>query len=302
MGHLFRALNLSQALQRAGQRLLILVNDQPAALQYLQRAGLAHAVVDVRDLEGDWEGDVIDRHGIRIWIDDRLDTAERHAAHVKRRAIPLATFDDRGPGAAMADLHVAALGFYATERLGGRRVLRGVEYLVLNPDIARHRRLREGGRRMVVSMGGSDTYGLTPRIANCLRAAGRTATLIVGPAFRHDRELSAATGDGFEVKRNVESLIEEFQHYDIAVTAGGVTPFEANASGLPCIVVASEVFEVPVGRELARLGGSVFAGHHAAMEETMLTADLPLAAMSRAGMEHIGLGGADRVVAELLAL
>ena len=76
----------------------------------------------------------------------------------------------------------------------------------------------------------------------------------------------------------------------------------ADASGLPCIVVANEIFEVPVALELARLGGSVFAGYHAEMDESVLTRDLPVEAMSRAGMEHICLEGAHRVVRELMSL
>jgi hypothetical protein len=38
------------------------------------------------------------------------------------------------------------------------------------------------------------------------------------------------------------------------------------------------------------------------MNESLLMRDLPIEKMSRAGMEHVGLGGADRVVRELLAL
>lgn len=302
MGHLFRALNLARALQRFGQPVEILLNDDQPALELVERTGIVHAVVDLGDLESDWEGRLIEQHGIRGWINDRLDTDERHAARVKSKSIPLITFDDRGSGAAMADLQVAALAFDAGERLAGRRVLRGIDYLVLNPDVARYRRLREGGSRTLVTMGGTDTYGVTLRVVRCLRAAGKVATVLVGPGFRHDKELTAASGGEFEIKRAVPSLIAECRHYDIAITAAGITPFEANASGLPCIVIASETFELPAGRELARLGGSVFAGYHPEMNESILTADLPLAAMSRAGTEHIDLQGTDRVVGEIVSL
>ena len=36
----------------------------------------------------------------------------------------------------------------------------------------------------------------------------------------------------------------------------------ANASGLPCIIVANETFEISNGKYLAGLGSSIFAGFH----------------------------------------
>lgn len=302
MGHFFRALNLAQALARAGQACKVFINAHEPALRLLETAGLRHAVVDLLDLESDWEGRLIDADDIRVWINDRHDTDSRHALHVKRRDRPLVTFDDQGSGAASADLHIAALAFDQQKKLQGRRVLRGVEYLILNPEISRYRRLRREAKRLLVTLGGSDTYGVTPKVVRCLREAGRAATVIVGPGFRHDLELAESLGPGFVVKRGVPSLIGEFVEHDWAITGGGVTPFEANASGLPCIIVANEPFEVPIAQGLARLGGSVFAGYHSDMNPAILTSELAVESMSRAGMERIGLTGADRVVAELMAL
>ena len=302
MGHFFRALNLSAALKQAGQACRILVNAHEPALRLLEGAGIEHVTVDLADSESDGEGRLIEKERIRVWVNDRLATDASHATKVKQRDIPLVTFDDRGAGAALADLNICALAFDATERLPGRRLLRGIDYLILNPEIAHHRRVRHGSARLLVTLGGSDTYGVTVKVVRCLRAAGRPATVIVGPGFRHDAELAEVLGSGIELKRGVSSLIAEFAHYDVAITGGGITPFEANASGLPCIVIANELFEVPVARELARLGGSVFAGHHAGMDESILVRDLPAETMSRAGMERINLEGAARVVRELISL
>lgn len=302
MGHFFRAFNLAAVLRRAGQACKILINAHEPAQHLLKNAGMPYVTVDLADLESDWEGRIIENERVGVWVNDRLDTDGRHAAHVKRRGIPLVTFDDRGSGAEAADLNIAALAFDPGEALPGRRVLRGVDYLILNPDIARFRRTRRHAKRLLVTLGGSDTYGVTVKVIRCLRTARRPATVIVGPGFHHDAELAEVLGPGFELKRGVPSLVEEFTRHDLAITGGGITPFEANASGLPCILVANERFEVPIALGLASLGGSVFAGYHTELDESVLVRDLPVEAMSRAGMEHIGLEGADRVVRELIAL
>lgn len=302
MGHFFRALNLASALGRAGQTCKILINAHEPALRLLEGAKMEHATVDLNDFESDWEGRLIEDEGIHIWVNDRLNTDAGHARNVKRRNIPLATFDDRGSGAALSDLNIAALAFDADEELPGRRSLRGMDYLILNPEIARYRRVRHDVRRTLVTLGGSDTYGVTVKVVRYLCTIGRTATVIVGPGFLHDAELAAELRPGFEIKRGVPSLIAEFARYDLAITGGGITPFEANASGLPCIVIANELFEIPVGLALAGLGSSVYAGYHAEFDQSVLTRELPVEKMSRAGMAQIDLEGGSRVVGELMCL
>ena len=70
--------------------------------------------------------------------------------------------------------------------------------------------------------------------------------------------------------------MEEFSHYDLAITGGGITPFEANAAGLPCVVIANEDFEIPVGLGLEKLGGTVFAGHYSQIDAKLLSENLPI--------------------------
>jgi spore coat polysaccharide biosynthesis predicted glycosyltransferase SpsG len=181
-------------------------------------------------------------------------------------------------------------------------VLRGERYLMLNPELARYRRPRSAGNKYIVSLGGADTYGVTPKVMRMLADAGRHATVILGPAFTHFDLLTEELAEGFDIKRNVKSLAEEFDQHDIAVTGGGMTPFEANACGLPCIVIANEDFEIPVGQALARFGAAVFAGHHSSIDRSAFARDIPVAQMSRAALEHIDLGGLPRVVEAVLSL
>jgi spore coat polysaccharide biosynthesis predicted glycosyltransferase SpsG len=212
------------------------------------------------------------------------------------------TFDDRGDGARDADLHIAALAFDPNETLAGHKILRGIDYLLLNPEIASHRRVRTSAGKYIVTLGGADTYGVTPKVVRLLARLGRPATVVVGPAFAHDAELAAAAAPGFDIVRNVPSLIEELARHDVAVTAGGITPLEANASGLPCIIVANEDFEVATGRALEEMGGAIFAGHHRALDETAFTRTLDVETMSRAALDHITLDGTRRVVEAVLSL
>lgn len=282
---------------------MIVINDDRAAVSVLENTAADYRIVDLADDRANWESRIICDDRVGVWVDDRLDTTATHASNVKAHGVPLVTFDDRGSGANAADLHVAGMSFDETEPLGGARVLRGTRYLVLDPDIRRRRRLRREAARLLVSIGGTDTHGVTPRVVSWLRAAGRPATVVVGPGFAHARELDAATGGEFDVRRNVPSLVAEFVHHDIAITAGGITPFEANASGLPCLIIATEPAEIGNARELERRGSSVFLGSRDDVDGTAVALrSIDVEAMSRAGLSQLDADGADRVAAELLRL
>src|SRR6185436_8898870 len=104
--------------------------------------------------------------------------------------------------------------------LPGKKVLCGLEYLVLDPEIERFRRHRQLRGSTVVSLGGTDTYGVTVRVTKELARLRERATVILGPGFQHHRELAAVVSPTIVVKQNVTSLVEEFSKHDLAITGG----------------------------------------------------------------------------------
>jgi spore coat polysaccharide biosynthesis predicted glycosyltransferase SpsG len=301
MGHLFRMRNLAQLLRARQLPFIFLLNDHPPALDMLHLESLPFEVVDLPQAAS-WAPEAIDHHRIHLWINDRLDTDLAQAQAIKQAGVPLATFDDRGPGASLADLHVAALAFDAAEPLAGQRVRRGLDYLILNPEIARWRRPRTQAQNIVVTLGGSDTYGATVKVVALLRKQNRAATVIIGPGFLHRSALETELTTNFELKVGVPSLIEEMSHHDLAITGGGITAFEAAASGLPVIAIANEMFEVPVARHLAALGAARYAGYQSNLDHTAFALPQDVTAMSEAGLSRVPLHGAERVCQMLLEL
>jgi spore coat polysaccharide biosynthesis predicted glycosyltransferase SpsG len=181
-------------------------------------------------------------------------------------------------------------------------VLTGTRYLVLNREINACKRRRERLDSILVTLGGSDTYGVTMRVVNLLKTAHRGATVVVGPAFQHQADLQQAMDERFILKREVPSLIREFGQHDLAITGGGITPFEANASGLPCVIIATELHEIEVGRYLAAKGSSLFAGYYQEIDESIFSLDLDIEEMSRTGMAAFGTDGAAHIFSEILKL
>jgi spore coat polysaccharide biosynthesis predicted glycosyltransferase SpsG len=293
MGHLFRALNLADGIRARGEQVWFFLNEHVPSLELISARGYGTDVVDLHPGAA-WEVGAIARHEITLWVNDRLDTVDVHVRRVINSGIPVVTFDDRGTGAALTDANIAGLSFGDDPALAGRRVFRGVDYLILNPSIAKHRRQRSSVRSILVTLGGADTHGVTFRVAPLLRDFDGDVTIVLGPGFVGDP--ASLAWPKTRLATAVPSLIEEMGKHDLAITGGGITPFEANASGLPCVVVANERFEVPVGEALQAMGGCRFAGYHETIDPRQFDLNLPVAEMSRAAMDHIGLGGLERVI------
>jgi len=299
MGHLYRALNLADGLRNVGVEVLFLLNSHAPTQQLLKEKGYVFEIVTLSDVNSHWEKDITQYYGINLWINDRLNTDLCHAQNVKALGLPLITFDDQGDGAYLSDVNVAALVFNDSDDLGGKLLLQGLKYLILNPEIAKFQRIRKNTNSLLVTMGGSDTYGVTVDVVKYLISIDKKATVIVGPAFSHMKELEQVITDDFELKHNVDSMIGEFHAHDLVITGGGITPVEAAASGLPSITIASEVFEIAVGHTLQNLKVTSFIGYHRAIDWSSLNSkllELPIEIMSQAGLECVDLKGRDRVI------
>lgn len=302
LGHLYKTLNFVEYLDGLNERYVVIVNDDPISTSILKQRGVAYVTVNLSDTQSDWETTIIKQYGITTWINDRLDTDKRHAEHIKKHSVKLVTFDDRGTGAPLADLHFAPLVFTGKELLQGKRVLTGTNYLVLSKEIDGCRHVRKHLDSILVTLGGSDTYGVTLQVVALLKSLNKRATVVVGQSFQHHAELERVIDERFMVKRGVTSLIQEFVHHDLAITGGGVTPFEMNASGLPCIIVANELHEIEIGKYLAGVGSSIFAGYFRELDEKAFSMNFNLAAMSRIGIDKIRTGGVDNIFREVLSL
>jgi spore coat polysaccharide biosynthesis predicted glycosyltransferase SpsG len=302
MGHLFRALNIIEMLNSKNCKCIVLINDDKKSILILKKKGIIFKKVNLDDLASGWEGVLINKYKIDIWINDRLDTRIEHSRNVNKSGVKLVSFDDRGNGAKMADINFGSLPFNFDYTLSGKKVLKGQKYLILNKDVDRFKRERERTKHVLITFGGSDTHGVTIKVLKILKKLGVGATIMIGPCFKHLKELKNILDEKYEVINSVPSIIREFYRFDLAITGGGITPIEANATGLPCIIVASEIHEVDNGLFLKKLGSSVFAGHHKNIIVDVFTEKLDIKKMSKAGLSNIKIDGLENIYREISSL
>jgi len=297
-GHLFRGLNLIEFLSAKEIAYRLIVNEDPNTHLLLKKKGIPFETADFKDLTSNWETRIIQKHRITLWWNDRMETLPAHSKFVKQNGIPLVTLDDAGKGAELADLHIAPLILSESRAPAGKQVLTGVEYMVLNPAIDRCKRLREKRQSILVTMGGSDTYGMTQVVFRCLKELDIPATLHIGPSFRGENELYEEAGEDYPILSSTPSLVATMADFDLAITGGGITPFEANASGLPCLIISGENHERQNCKYLERIGSSIYLGHRDQIDSHRLKTcleKLDIRSMSQAGMTHITTRGLENI-------
>ena len=300
MGHLFRMLNFTVYLKEQNEQFIFFVNNNERTQKVLNEKNINYEVVDLSDNKSNWEKNLIDKYNIKYWINDRLDTTQKHSFNIKKKNIKLITFDDIGTGSKNCDLNICGL-FFNRDNLEGKKVLKGTNYLILNNEINIHKRERKDIQKILITLGGSDTHCVTVKVLRILKKNKIKATIHIGPSFEHFNELSLELTDDYKVINFIPSLIEEFSKYDLAITGGGVTPFESNASGLPCFIVANEIFEIVNGEFLQNLGSSIFIGHHTDIKENVFENldRIDINYMSQIGIKDLNTNAVSRIYKEI---
>jgi spore coat polysaccharide biosynthesis protein SpsF len=195
----------------------------------------------------------------------------------------------------------------------------GPAYAILDPAFARvPRRLSSAVRepRILVSMGGSDPYGLTLQALRVLDTMPDSmekfhVTIAIGPAFLHEVELRtwlAGARRQYECRRE-DSLLDLMVNSDLALVSFGTTVYELAAAGLPAIALSitedhaqsAEVFAQ--GGSLRHLGlFSTISGKEiqSAVKELLNNERLRLG-MAQRGQELVDGNGAERVAKLVVA-
>ena len=176
MGHFFRALNFINLLKSKNERYVVCINNNNNSVAVLRQRKIPFEIVNLEDEETNLESRLIKKYKINIWINDRLDTRSQHARKIKKNHVKLIALDDKGDGSCFTDINFGTLPCNFNYDLVGKKVLKGLDYLILDPEIKQFRRIRKTCKQIVVSLGGSDTYGVTLKVVKILKKHGILAT------------------------------------------------------------------------------------------------------------------------------
>ncbi len=297
MGHLFRTLLYVDYLKRINYPFCILINKNIVAEDILKKKNIGYILVDYSDVESNWEEDLIKRFNIQLWLNDKFETSRQMGQHIHDAGISFFVIDDIGTGEKYANISFCGMLYPTKTSYLCEKVYKGTEYVILNPEILQYRRIRNVLHKMIVTLGGSDTYGATLEVVKILKKFEVDADILVGPDFQFFGDLEKISEGKYKILRNLPSLIKIFSDYDLAITGGGITCCEAMASGLPCLVIANEEHEVNTANFFSQKGACIYLGMHGGWNYEVIgsISKLNLNEMSRKGMDLFSFDAVDRI-------
>ena len=325
-GHVMRCLALAQAWQDAGgQAVIAMADSSPAIVERLLAEGLK---VEGLQVEAGTTEDALrtselaNKNGAAWIVVDGYQFGADYQRALKDAGHKLLFVDDNGhAGRYCADLvlnqNVHASEHFYRDRSPQTRLLLGLRYVFLRREFNSWRNWQRGipliGRKVLLTMGGSDPDNLTLKVIKALsdvKVDGLEATVVVGGGNPHVALLEAAIKNStcsIRLVKNATNMPELMAWADIAVAGAGTTCWEMCLLGLPALLVIQAENQRLAAMRLAELGAAkVLEGERAFRTEDMTSAITGLLLsqskrcdQSKVGRELLDGGGAARVVSIL---
>ena len=255
LGHVLETVHVARALRRQRCHALCLTHGPPDVRAHFREAG-----VPVRSMPG--------RLNVRTAAFVRA-TVDRVAA----RAIVcnVMRLDYRTVEKLRAGGELAVAVISEGDCLGadyGFQIVSQPEFMILDPAIRNFRRLAgDRSTGVVITMGGYDARGLTPRLVRWLGQMRNAPRLrvVVGARFGHRDALERALHRypaHCEVLHGLaqRELFRVMRDSACAITHGGDTLYELACIGVPALTVCPTVRQLRVARTFARRGNAINLG------------------------------------------
>lgn len=263
MGDVMGSLALADAF--SGHDILFIVDDDSEAVECVLKHN--YKVKAVKTLEEEllylesFKPDAI--------IVNQLNNPKEFLQELKKRTDLLVTIDDVGKGASVADLRFNPEYYVPNSYYGPEFVPLREEFQNINK---KEKTIKKEVKNILVTLGGSDTYGFTPKVVRGLSNIldDIDITIIIGSTFRHNTQLNEVINNSkrpFRVLKNIDNMAEMMFNSDIGITGGGLTLFEMACVGTPTIVVCGELFEEETANMMQERGFSINLGFGKKLDE-----------------------------------
>jgi UDP-2,4-diacetamido-2,4,6-trideoxy-beta-L-altropyranose hydrolase len=266
LGHIMRCLALSEALQARGAAVHFLTRSTDVVMKWLRNRGNKVSTLDnVRTLDEDilFMRQWVRKQKMDVLIVDLYGLSPVQWQELQRTDSKLIAIDDGLTDGVSADL-VINHNVYAPDEAGRYPVtsikLLGLDYFLRSqhyqnvPPI----HVKSKVETMVVSLGGNDVLNLTPKVLRALQSSSaaihiQNIHVVIGPQFGNILEIEEAARPlaGCILHRQVMNLAPLFAQADLAITAGGVTAYEAISLGIPVITVLQAENQIKAANALA---------------------------------------------------
>jgi UDP-2,4-diacetamido-2,4,6-trideoxy-beta-L-altropyranose hydrolase len=273
-----RCLALAQAWQDAGGNVVFAMAESTPAIdarlrsegmEVVQLSVSPNSVQDARDAAA------VARHCGANWVvvdGYRFDSGYQRS--LKNAGLKILFADDLGQCEHYSADLVLNQNVHASEKMyasrqAHTRLLLGPRFAMLRRDFRRWTRWQRAttpnGRRVLVTMGGSDPDNVTAVVLESLltlKVAGLEVVAVLGGSNSHIDSLGRFADQSPSIRflRDVTNMPELMAWADVAVSAAGTTCAEMCLLGLPAILLDLAENQEPVAQELGRRRAAIHLG------------------------------------------
>jgi UDP-2,4-diacetamido-2,4,6-trideoxy-beta-L-altropyranose hydrolase len=325
-GHAMRCLALTQAWQDAGGRVTFAMSEStPAIEERIRREGVGLVRIDGipgSDIDHEQLIALARAHRPSWVVVDGYEFGAAYQRALKNEQLKVVLIDDNGRSGTYAADVVLNQNMHAQECLYKNRetytrLLLGTKYAILRREFVSTpdcREISSIGCKLLVSMGGSDPDNVTCRVMEAMEqveVADLQVVVVAGgsnPHLASVAESVAKSSYSCRILNNVTDMPALISWADLAISAAGSVCWEYCALGLPAVLVAVAVNQIPNAEALhaagaARLvaGGSRFAlAEMAQLITRLVNSRSERFALSRTAHTLVDGGGAGRIISILL--
>ncbi len=327
-GHLMRCLALAQAWKDAGGQVVFITACQnEGLLQRLREEGFdIHVLAHPYPEPGDWDytKDILAAHP-NVWVVlDGYHFDEAYQQQVKDAGYQLLVIDTKAHlKHYYADivlnpyLHAEQLR-YSCEPY--THLLLGTRYVPLRREFLAwrgwKREIPRLAQRLLVTLGGSDPENITLKVLQALQQVevpGLEAAIIIGASNHHSNMLQAAAKQSrilLHLIHNATNMVELMTKADLAITAGGITPWEMCFTGLPMLTIITADNQRANVRAMHQAGIADNLGWHKNVDKENIAGQLNVMmdsqelrqSMSRTQRKMVDGSGTERVLFKMKEL
>ncbi len=320
-GHVMRCLALAQAWQDAGgHAIFAMATEVPNLEDRLKSEGMENAYLPVEPGSSDdaiATGNLAREMGAAWVVVDGYHFIANYQRRIKESGMQLLFIDDCGhTDHYYADIVLnqniyAQEGLYA-DREPYTRLLLGTRYALLRREFLKWKKWNRDipgvGRRILVTMGGSDPGNISLKVIKAIQALDiqdLEVKIVIGPSNSHAASLADAVHCSlFTVHRSVENIPELMAWADLAVSAAGSTCWELAFMRLPALLLVVADNQNCVADRLEVAGAAINLGRQSAVSPPEVSRALlrllrdrgEREAMARSGRNLVDGEGAARVV------
>jgi len=278
-GHVMRCLALAQAWQDVGGAAIFAMANGTSAI-YRRVAAESCQLEDISAQAGTAADALrtveLARQSRSEWIAvDGYQFGEDYQRALKDRGLKVLLLDDYGHAARyVADVvlnqNVSARNSLYGNRSPETRLLLGPRYCLLRREFSAwqswKREVPAIGRRVLVTMGGSDVENVTAQAMDALSRIGTEgleAWVVVGgsnPRAEMLEQLANASGKRISLCRDVANIAELMAWADVAVSSAGTTCWELCLMAVPSLLVDVAANQTALATEMGRRGCAIHLG------------------------------------------